>query len=435
MMDEEDTACCPKCTTSLTEPFILCTQCQPNIHLCLHCFARGVEFGDHESNHAYAICKKDFPVFESQWSAQDEERLLSLVQENGYGNWRDVSQQMKNKSSSECEKHYNQWYIENPHQALPKFPESQITYHPSPIVFKLSEDPPRPAEGTALSIDMAGYMAARGDFSIEHDNFVELELQHIEFENDGENQLEEDLKTAVIEIYNTCLKERQRRKKIIRDYGLINYRKLMETSHSYERSIRHIVDSLRVFMRLQSPMQSDMYLESLNHEQELKNDIRKLQEYRENGLTRFRHMKIYSMLKSRRTVTQNKRHLLKDILSHIQDESACQSWLNRQVALDNVSKGIPLALPAAPRKSAPPLDISGLPGQEKLSQKERELCASVRLVPEAFSGFKRVLMSECQRAGCLKLAQARTLIKIDVNKTRKLYDYLIQEGFINKDPI
>ena len=47
--------------------------------------------------------------------------------------------------------------------------------------------------------------------------------------------------------------------------------------------------------------------------------------------------------------------------------------------------------------------------------------------------FKRILVNECLKLGCLKLAQARSLIKIDVNKTRKIYDFLHQEGLINKD--
>jgi transcriptional adapter 2-alpha len=51
-------------------------------------------------------------------------------------------------------------------------------------------------------------------------------------------------------------------------------------------------------------------------------------------------------------------------------------------------------------------------------------------VPESYLEFQRILVAECKRNLGLKLAQARTLIKIDVNKTRKLYDFLLKEGFI-----
>lgn len=40
-------------------------------------------------------------------------------------------------------------------------------------------------------------------------------------------------------------------------------------------------------------------------------------------------------------------------------------------------------------------------------------------------------MSECKKLGRLALAEARKLLKIDVNKTRKVYDLLIAKGLIN----
>lgn len=61
-----------------------------------------------------------------------------------------------------------------------------------------------------------------------------------------------------------------------------------------------------------------------------------------------------------------------------------------------------------------------------------QLCQTVRLVPKAYQEFRTLLINEDHKHGGLRLAQARTLIKIDVNKTRKLYDFLVQEGVINK---
>lgn len=61
-----------------------------------------------------------------------------------------------------------------------------------------------------------------------------------------------------------------------------------------------------------------------------------------------------------------------------------------------------------------------------------QLCQVVRLVPGAYLEYKQALLNECRRQGGLRLAQARSLIKIDVNKTRKIYDFLIKEGYINK---
>lgn len=184
-----------------------------------------------------------------------------------------------------------------------------------------------------------------------------------------------------------------------------------------------------------SPVEFDIYIESLHYEEELKRDIRKLQEYRENGLWLHRQQKIFNCLKSRRESEKNDHHLLSEVLANIQNDVACKNFLQRQAVLEHISKGQSLSLPTAPRRSAPPLDIVGLPGYDKLLPKEKELCAVVRLVPDAYLEFKRLLEMESQKYnGTLKLAQARTLIKIDVNKTRKLYDFLVQENIIRKAP-
>lgn len=56
----------------------------------------------------------------------------------------------------------------------------------------------------------------------------------------------------------------------------------------------------------------------------------------------------------------------------------------------------------------------------------------MRLIPTSFLQYKSILINECRRNGSLRLAGARNAIKIDVNKTRKIYDLLLEEGFINK---
>lgn len=73
-----------------------------------------------------------------------------------------------------------------------------------------------------------------------------------------------------------------------------------------------------------------------------------------------------------------------------------------------------------------------MPGYEKLLAKERELCRNVRLVPLSYLELKATLIAENNKIGHLKLLTARRLLKIDVNKTRRLYDFLVEEGYIQK---
>ena len=411
--------------------------CDPSrVDICLHCFSNGLEFGAHESHHRYEVVKNDFPLFEPMWTAAEEIRLLDAIAECGIGNWEAVANLMMTKTKQQCHRHYRRYYIDSPKPPLPTMKASEVTFQPNPLVFKLCEDPPRPGDGSTLQLEMAGYMAGRSDFMVEHDNYAETDLNELSI-NDDDDHLERELKLAVLDVYRDILAERQRRKKIIRDYGLINIRKHSVYNRRYQFTLgAATMDSLRALKRLLSPLEWDKSVESLHLECELRQYIVNLKEYRENSIKRLHSAQMYDHLKNRRQTEKSERHLLNDVLGHFHSEitSAHQSH-NRQLVLDKISKGLPVPSYATTRKNAPPLDIVGLPAYEKLTSKEKQLCSLVRLVPESYLEFRRILIAECTKHGCLKLAQARTLLKIDVNKTRKLYDFLVDEGYVNRDPI
>ena len=62
MMDDyehEEPYCC-FCRAMVMEPYIICKGCmvtaeQGPVTLCLHCFAKGIEFDNHHSDHPYSI--------------------------------------------------------------------------------------------------------------------------------------------------------------------------------------------------------------------------------------------------------------------------------------------------------------------------------------------------------------------------------------------
>ncbi|XP_013387803.1 transcriptional adapter 2-alpha [Lingula anatina] len=419
---------CPGCTITLQEPYIRCAECP--VQTCLHCFARGLEVDRHKSDHNYIVIKHDFSLFDKAWTAAEEMRLLEAVADCGVGNWTDISHQMQTKSKQDCEHHYYRYYISDAKYPLPELEDPMISMHPAPVTYKMCEDPPRPAVASLSYTEMAGYLAARGDFTTEYNNYAETDLRELEFtETDGE--LDKELKISVLDIYWHCLKERQRRKRIVRNYGLINLQKLQAQSRRFDATIRSWVEGLRSMLKVCSPYEWDKYLEGLHYELELRQEIKRLQEYRHAGITRLRSARLYRNLKTSQDQTKERRNALTNVLSNLKDESATQQWLQRQAALG----GAPVTLPNASRKSAPPLDIIGMPGYDKLLPREKEMCASVRLVPQAFLDFKTLLVNECRKHGCLKLAQARQMIKIDVNKTRKIYDFLVAEGLLNKEPL
>ncbi|XP_030078182.1 transcriptional adapter 2-alpha isoform X4 [Microcaecilia unicolor] len=406
---------CRGCSSYLMEPYIKCADCgPPPFLLCLQ--------------------TSDFPVLDPGWTAKEEMALLEAVMDCGFGNWQDVANQMRTKSKEDCEKHYMKHFINNPlfastllnlkHAEEAKNAETAIPFYPS-------DDPPRPTFDSLLSRDMAGYMPARADFIEEFDNYAEWDLRDIDFVEDDSDILHA-LKIAVVDIYLSRLKERQRRKRIIKDHGLINLRKFQILERRYPREVQDLYEAMRRFARILGPVQHDRFIESYALEFELRREIKRLQEYRVAGIRTFCSARMYDRLKTSREEERLKHTMLAEVLQYIQDSSACHQWLNRQAAIDS---GLNPAMPVASnsgRRNAPPLNLSGLPGTEKLNEKEKELCQVVRLVPGAYLEYKSALVNECSKQGGLRLAQARALIKIDVNKTRKIYDFLIREGYISK---
>ncbi|KAI0221294.1 Transcriptional adapter 2-alpha [Lamellibrachia satsuma] len=412
-------------------PYVQCTECGlPPVDICLHCFARGVEMGHHHSNHKYKVIKNDFPVFGRVWMADEEVRLLEAIEECGIGNWLDIAKRVQTKNRHQCELHYNKYYLEDSVPPLPATVEADLNNYPAPIVFK--QDPPRAPDGSTLQQEMAGYMAARGDFTVEHDNYAEMCLQTMEFSGD-EDQLDFDFKIAVVDMYLNVLRERHRRKRIIRDYGLINIKKSPIYYRRYDRTIgANHIDALRVFGQLLPPVDWDLYLEGLHLEFALRQDIKRMQSYRKAGVKYLRLGQLYDCMNARRHCRKQQCHLLTDMLNNLQVDSAHQLWLHSPSVINTIARGLPAPLPNPARKTAPALDIVNLPGYDKLSDEERQLCSGVRLVPEAYLEFRRLLITECTRLSGLRLAQARPLIKIDVNKTRKIYDFLLGNALIYK---
>lgn len=99
-----------------------------------------------------------------------------------------------------------------------------------------------------------------------------------------------------------------------------------------------------------------------------------------------------------------------------------------------ISSNSPSPNSIASRKASTPLNISHADGVELLSERERHLCSILRLYPRLYLSIKENLIRESMRMGGLKRAQARAAVKIDVNKTSKLYDFFIAAGWIKAPP-
>lgn len=66
---------------------------------------------------------------------------------------------------------------------------------------------------------------------------------------------------------------------------------------------------------------------------------------------------------------------------------------------------------------------------------EQSLCSSLRILPKPYLVIKETLVREyARRGGKLRRREARDLVKIDVNKTSRVWDFLVQTGFLKIAP-
>ena len=434
---------CPCCGVNIKEPFIRCVQCNPFVDICPLCFSKGKEFGLHKNNHDYEVKQSNFSVTDDGWSAAEEIKLLDCLLDLGFGNWTEVAKQLQ-RNSEECRSHYMENYINNPVVDLTSFnnflsiPGSHKKHQE--ISFKASDQPPRPGPMSDLAADLAGYMPCRGDFDVEFDNFAETLIKDIEFcdddddddDDDNYNDLLLELKFVAVDIFNSRLKDRDFRKKIVRNYGLIDQNQ--DASASFSKQERMIRESLRVFSRLQHPESNEMFIQGLIAQSDLMKHIKSLQNFRKAGLKRKETASVYKKLYIERKEMKSKRTMLSEICCHMDMPHSCQLWLQKQLQV-NANAKFPtinqnMFTPMV-RKPAAPIDLSGMPGVELLSDEEKELCSQLRITPSHYTNHKHTLVRESNRLGFLKLQHARPLIKIDVNKTKRLYDFFTEKGWIN----
>jgi hypothetical protein len=80
---------------------------------------------------------------------------------------------------------------------------------------------------------------------------------------------------------------------------------------------------------------------------------------------------------------------------------------------------------------AAPLNLANSPSLHLLTAPEQTLCSQLRILPKPYLVIKETLVREyARRGGKLRRREARDLVKIDVNKTARVWDFLVQAGYL-----
>eukprot|EP00919_Chromeraceae_sp_WS-2016_P058431 GHVR01138934.1.p1 GENE.GHVR01138934.1~~GHVR01138934.1.p1 ORF type:complete len:214 (-),score=57.59 GHVR01138934.1:172-813(-) len=101
---------------------VACCDC-PNMDMCVDCFSKGEEKGDHLSTHRYTVVESlNYPLFHIDWTVEDELQFIQLIGKCGYGHWTEIAEQMSSPRAQRadyCKQHYNAVYLDSPYAPLP----------------------------------------------------------------------------------------------------------------------------------------------------------------------------------------------------------------------------------------------------------------------------------------------------------------------------
>ena len=291
---------CTYCQNSIESVTVKCVECK-QFDLCLQCASCGVEIGSHKKDHDYIVLDKGgFPLFdqgELSWNASQELQLLEAVEQYGFGNWQDISEKVEDKSADECQDHYVTFFVQGVvgKSTLPTEFTKKVRDHTTQDGGPLSPSLTSPLPPVNVSLQeqhLLGYMPLRDDFIREYDNDAETIISGLDT-NIHDDELDNAFKLAQVDMYTRRLKERQRRKQIIREHNIAREAYVAMTrpkciikrkQYTAEKMFK---DKIRVFARFHSGEDHAQLYENIQKIKHTKVKIRELFQYRRKGITKF----------------------------------------------------------------------------------------------------------------------------------------------------
>ncbi|RKP26372.1 hypothetical protein SYNPS1DRAFT_32753 [Syncephalis pseudoplumigaleata] len=408
MSFQRRTRLCDACQANITNAVrIKCAVCD-DAEYCVDCFAQGKEAGGtHKATHDYRVMDRlSFPILESDWGADEELLFVEGLKTCGMGNWAAIADHIGTKTKEQCESHYLNAFINSPNWPLPVPYDADMAADVAGGYGHVGRCEQRHQKTHTSSSqpsnhEIVGYMPGRLEFEQECENEAENSVKDLVFyEDDADEDME--LKITLLNIYNAKLDRREARKKLILERGLLEYRKNQANERKLAKEDRDLLNRCKVFAKMMTKEDFDEFVEGLINERRIRRRIAELQEYRQNGIRTESAAAAYERQKEQRATPP---------------PSASQKGMGR--------------------KPANPLDITEADGIHLLSIDEQELCSALRILPKPYLVIKETILNEYTRRGTLRRRQARELIKIDVNKTSRIYDFFMKMGWIRapvKDP-
>ncbi|KAF9527371.1 hypothetical protein CPB83DRAFT_856436 [Crepidotus variabilis] len=247
-------------------------------------------------------------------------------------------------------------------------------------------------------------------------------------------------KLTLLESYFQRVEKRDEAKALMFDRSLLEYKKMQAIEKKRPREDREFLHRLRPFARLQTAEDYEAFSNDMLYEATLRKRIQELQQYRRLGLSTAADVDKYELDLAKRTQAKSTPiHNYTTERRTAGRQSSGPDAKRSSLAFDAASRestprpGTSVAPPAAPhvRRPPPPLNLANSPSLHLLTPAEQALCSQLRILPKPYLVIKETLVREyARRGGKLRRREARDLVKIDVNKTSRVWDFLVQSGYL-----
>lgn len=240
-------------------------------------------------------------------------------------------------------------------------------------------------------------------------------------------------KLTLIEMYNQRVAKRHEAKAIMYDRGLLEYKKMQAAEKKRPKEEKDVVNRLRPFARLQTAEDYEVFVADIIYEAVLRKRIQELQHYRRMGLTTAADIDKYEHDTIRR-VNMARDYYPSERLNQLRaGGSGRESEGRKSHERESTPKLVTGTGP--PRRAPAPLNLANSPSLHLLTPAEQALCSQLRILPKPYLIIKETLVREyARRGGKLRRREARDLVKIDVNKTSRVWDFLVQAGYLKITP-
>lgn len=429
---------CDGCSADCTNRIrIKCAICA-DYDLCVPCFASGNSSNDHKPWHDYQIIEQNtYPIFDKEWGADEELLLIQGCETFGLGNWADISDHIGNRFKEEVGKHYEEIYLQSKEYPLPEMDKDFNDIGPLEFLKQRKErlenrknlPLPPPKQKTASSVplchEIQGYMPGRLEFDHEVENEAEHSVKDMIFDPDDSAQ-DIELKLTVLSIYNSRLTTRAERKRVLILNNLLDYRKNIANDKRKSKEEKELLKKINAFIKVLTPKDFDAFSKDILTELKCRIRIQQLQHWRRNGITLIEDGNKFEKDKLIKSAHYQRMGNGSNVGRHNGSSMTSNSYLSRNYSPPPDFK------PKLGNVRAP-LDISHATDFELLSNEEKQLCSTLRIYPKPYLAIKNQLMKEAiKNEGILKKKDARQLLKIDVNKASKIYEFFVQMGWCSQ---